>query len=446
VAEAGAPPVARRRPRVWRLVGALVGLALVPVGSGAATAPADTSARPATAGAPLEGAARAATEQTVETVRWVARRRQFTVHEVDYGATGLPIAYYSPHTHWNYGVRFQLTDYRRLPYRYRATVQVLQSTADRLDNFIRLKVPRISGTGFGVLLVASNVRDVRARYYGLGNVSQYRRELVDPNDPQYRDEDYYCYRLERPRVIISLLRHVWRALNVSTGFGLERTHISPRGAASFYQDEGTPDGVKDGLTGFLSATASWDSRDDELIPKTGAFHEWSYENSRNSILSLFFEPIDFRRYTVTDARYVPLTRRLNFAQRTVFENLTGSVPLYAYGELGGSRRIKGLGGGDSLRGYDTQRFTDNVRFFTNTELRYQLRTVRFRRQHLEWTGVAFFDAGRVWHDLQSVTLSGMHGSGGLGLRLYWNNDFVVSLAVGLSREQVYVPVKYRNIF
>ncbi|MFA6107479.1 MAG: BamA/TamA family outer membrane protein [Candidatus Latescibacterota bacterium] len=432
----------------WKILAVAAATCLAPaVGPGwAAEAPADSAARPAGPATPLEGAARAATEQTVDAVRWMAKRRQFTVNDTDYGVTGLPIFYYGPNTGWNYGARVQVTDYGRRPYRYRATVQFLNSTADRSDTFLRLKVPRISGTGYGVLLLASDLRDIRARYYGLGNDSEFHQEFTDPHSPEYRDRSYYFYVLRRPRFILSLLRQVWGPVGLSAGFGLERTSISPHGQASFYQDQGTPDGVKDGLTGFISLTASWDTRDDEIIPKTGVFHEWSYETSRNSVLGLFFEEIDFRRHTVTDARYIPLTNRLNLAHRTVFENLSGSVPLYAYGEMGGGRRIKGLGGGDTLRGYDTQRFTDNVRFFTNTELRYQLRTARFHRQHLEWTGVVFVDAGRVWPDLQSITPRGMHLSGGLGLRLYWNDDFVISTAFGLSREQVYIPIKYRNIF
>lgn len=385
-------------------------------------------------------------EQTVETMRWLAKRRQFTLNDIPYGFTGLPIFYYSFDTGWNYGTRLQLTDYRRRPYRYRLTLQLLNSTQDRSDSFVRLKVPRISGTGFGVFLLISDQRDIRVRYYGLGNDSQYVKAFVDRHSPRFKDENYYLYVLRKPRFVFSLLRQLWGPISTSYGFGLEQTTVHPRGRASFYIDQGTPDGVKDGVTGFVSMTLSWDTRDDEIIPTQGTFHEWSYENSRNSVLGLFFEEIDFRRTTITDARYFPLTERLNLAHRTIFENLSGSVPLYAYGEIGGGRRIKGLGGGDSLRGYDTQRFTDNVRLFTNTELRYQWRAVRFYRQYLELIGVAFLDAGRVWPNLESLTLRGMHFTGGIGLRLYWNVDFVIRLEIGFSREQVYLPVKYRNIF
>ena len=91
------------------------------------------------------------------------------------------------------------------------------------------------------------------------------------------------------------------------------------------------------------------------------------------------------------------------------ETLSGAVPLYAYGEIGGSRRVKGLGGSDSLRGLDTQRFTDDARFFSNAELRFHLYELLFYRQHIEWQAAAFVDAGRVWSGLDELGLAGQFG-------------------------------------
>ena len=393
-----------------------------------------------------KNASKGATEQTVDAVRWIAKRKQFTLRGVDYGVTGLPILYLSGNTGWNYGARLQWADYSRRPYRYKLTLHVLRSTNGRSDTYLRVKVPRISGTGFGMVMLISNKRDIRARYYGRGNDSELESDFLDPSSDRFIDEDYYYYILKEPRFIFNLLRHIWGPIATSVGLGLERTDVSPRGEKAFYLDKGTPDGVKDGVTGFIGATLSWDSRDDDAIPRRGTFHEWSYETSRNSFLGLFFEEIDFQRYTFTDIRYFPLTTRLNLAHRMVFEVLSGSVPLTAYGEIGGRKRIKGLGGGDSLRGFDTQRFTDNVRFFSNTELRYWLRDMRFFRQYLELHGVLFVDTGRVWPELEELTLRDMHFTTGAGLRIYWNADFVIRLGIGISSEQIYMPLKYRNLF
>ena len=39
-----------------------------------------------------------------------------------------------------------------------------------------------------------------------------------------------------------------------------------------------------------------------------------------------------------------------------------------------------------------------------------------------------------------------HLSIGWGLRTYWNEDFVVRADLGVSEEQLYTILKYRNIF
>jgi hypothetical protein len=379
-------------------------------------------------------------------VRWLAGRRQFTWRGVPYGFTGLPIFYYGVSTGWNYGARLQWVDYQRRPYRYKMILHLLRSTEGKIEYIYRMRVPRISGTGFGLRLLASTERQIRARYYGEGNGSVYHKPYVDPGSPEYIDKNYYMYALEEPRFIFSLLRQLYGPVLMSVGFGVERTQVSARGARSFYREVGTPDNVVDGVTGFASATLEWDSRDDENVPQRGAYHEWSYESSRNSLFGLFFQRIDFARYTFTDARHWPLSERANLAHRTTFEVLDGTVPLYAYGELGGSRRVKGLGGSETLRGFDAQRFTDDVRFFTNTELRYRLHSHWSFKQYLEWHGVLFGDTGRVWPRLGDVGLSGPHMTAGAGLRCYWNNDFVIRLDLGFSREQVYVALKYRNLF
>lgn len=394
----------------------------------------------------LVEAPRSATDQTAEAVRWLAKRRQLTVNGVPYGVTGLPIFYYSANTGWNYGARLHWADYQRRPYRYKVTVHTLHSTRNRSDSYVQWKVPRISDTGFGVVLLLSDRRDIRVRYYGRGNATEKVDAYTDPESPRFRDENYYYYVLEQPSLVFTLVRHLHEPVSLSLVFGMASTTVSPRGDRCYYRDAGTPGGVRDGETGSVGARLTWDSRDDDTVPKRGVFHEWSYETSRNSFLGLFFEEIDFRRYTITDARYVPVTERLNLAQRAVFEVLKGDIPLYAYGEIGGAKRIKGLGGGDALRGYDTQRFTDNVRFFTNTEVRYRVGSHRFYRQYLEWNGVLFFDTGRVWRNIDELSLSGLHCSGGAGLRIYWNTDFVIRFSIAVSPEQIYTPVKYRNVF
>ena len=387
-----------------------------------------------------------ARDGTVDAVRWMAKRRQVSVNGTPYGVTGLPVVYFSPGSRWNYGTRVQIADFSRRPYRYKMTLHSVNSTEGKRNTYVRLKVPHLSGTGFGLHLIASNRKDPRARYYGLSNDSEFNRDLIDPEHVDFIDESYYHYVLEKPRFFFQLLRHVSGPVTMSFDLGLERTDVDAAGDSSYYHDVGTPDGVVDGVTGFVGASMVWDTRDDPTIPRRGVYHAWSYETSRNSLLSLFFEEIDFQRYTLTDARYWPRTIRLNITHRTIVEALRGAVPLYAYGEIGGSRRFKGVGGSDTLRGFDRQRFTDNVRVMTNTEARYLLGTAVAFKQHLELHGVFFIDTGQVQPGFSELRVQDFHATAGWGLRTYWNADFVLRADCGVSPEQIYTTVKLRNLF
>ena len=76
-----------------------------------------------------------------------------------------------------------------------------------------------------------------------------------------------------------------------------------------------------------------------------------------------------------------------------------------YAEVGSSfERVDGLGGNNSLRGFNLHRFMDDVRFLSNSELRYKLRTIRVLGQLVELNAVSFVDVGRVWTDLDAFTL------------------------------------------
>ena len=389
-----------------------------------------------------------ATEGTVDAVKWMAKRRQFTINGVPYGVTGLPFIFYNPNTGWNSGARIHWADYRRRPYRYKLTLHSQRSTEGKRKHVFRLKVPRISGTGFGIRLRASAERNLQTRYYGLGNYSEFRSDWVDPNSDTFKSEDYYFYELkEDPRLIINFLRHIHGPFTLSLGFGLENTKVNSSSSESFLVEQGTPDGVKDGFTGFVSIAMEWDSRDDEILPSGGSFHEWSYENSRNSVVGLFFDEIDFRRYTATHAFFIsPYSERTTFAIRGIFEALAGEVPLYAYGEIGGGQRVKGLGGSHSLRGFDTQRFTDDVRFFSNIEVRQFLLDQDWFGQYIELFGAAYCDFGRVWPDVGDVSLGGMHWSRGAALRLSWDRDLLMRVALGWSAEQIGIFFDWGNSF
>jgi hypothetical protein len=223
--------------------------------------------------------------------------------------------------------------------------------------------------------------------------------------------------------------------------------ITRPGTASLLFDR-QPYGLPGGTTGLVSVMLRWDTRDDEILTRRGTLHEWSYELSHKSPVDRhLFSAIAFHRFTLTDLRHASLGRGLFVANRAVFEVLQGKPPIDVYGDIGGiRRRVWGLGGDETLRGYGSYRFMDDVRSFTNTELRYRFARQRVLRQYLEWNAIAFVDLGRVWPDLGSLTVRGCRLTGGGGVRLYWNEDFVIRLETAVSSEQTFTGVPLGNLF
>lgn len=408
----------------------------------------DAEAGPDSAMAQASVQARRPAGAAADWAQWLSKRRQFSYRDVPYGLTGLPVAYFSRTSGWNYGGRVKLTDYRRRPFRYKIILNWVQSERERSDYFFRLQVPRIAGTGWGLRLQLDFSKGLR-QYYGLGNDTHFDKRFIDPGHPLYRDENYYLYSLRKPRLLFSLLRELRKSVLLAVGFGVKHVEITQPGAASLLFEQ-RPHGLQGGLSGLAGLMLRWDTRDDEIIPRRGVLHEWSYEISRDASLKKFLlGATDFRRYTFTDIRFFSLGRRVILANRAVFEIVEGDVPIDVYGDLGSiRRRVAGLGGDETLRGYNTQRFIDDVRFCSNTELRCALHSHRLFRQYLEWNGIAFVDLGRVWPDLESLTLEGMRLTGGAGVRLYWDEDFAVNAEVRFSaeRDENIIDISLGNIF
>ena len=360
---------------------------------------------------------------------WLKRRRQFTFSGVDYGLTGLPFAYSNPNRKWKYGGRLHLTDYSSFPFRYKITLNWSREAGEKPAYSARLIVPQLGETGWGLYLRAGYSRGTR-RYYGQGNSSAFDECFLDPHSDRFRDERYYDYVLDRSRVSFHLLREIWYFIQASVGIQVEQLKIRQPGSRSLLFEE-APYGVGGGQRELFRAALRWDTRDALMIPREGTLHEWAYETP--------LRVEGFGRFTFTDIRYRQLSGRFNLANRIAFGIMHGTVPVDVYGDVA-------LGGNNSLRGYGSQRFADDVRFLANSELRCRISKHTVLRQYLEWHGVVFVDFGRVWPALEDLEFTGMHLSGGGGIRLYWDEDFVIRLEASYSSERSAVGLLLRNIY
>ena len=322
--------------------------------------------------------------QATTTAQWLEQRQQFEWRGAPYGLTGMPVTVMNAQRRWTYGGRLHLANYSVRPYHFRVVSEWVRSSGGDGRLVVRAALPDI-GRGFGLHALLDLGR-AEGRFHGWGNTSSHNQSYTDPDSPEYIDSDYYSYFVERRRVLLMLSKPLWHSLGLDVGGGVE--------------DADTKVHSDQSLLGALTGGA------------------------------------DTERFTITDRRYLRLRQRLVFAVRNLFEVLDGIVPMDLYGEVGSSfDRVDGLGGNNSLRGFTLHRFMDDVRFLSNSELRYMLHSMRLLGQLVEINGVGFVDFGRVWEDLDSFSLSDPHGSVGGGLRFVWNRDFTMRVEAAHSGEQ-----------
>ncbi|MBL8228724.1 MAG: BamA/TamA family outer membrane protein [Bryobacterales bacterium] len=169
-----------------------------------------------------------------------------------------------------------------------------------------------------------------------------------------------------------------------------------------------------------------DRRDD---PHRGAHFVTRYVYMNDQL-----DRYSFRRLESVLEGYIPFLnekRVIALRARTdlSFVDSKNQVPFYMQPVLGGS---------DDLRGFRQFRFYDNNALLLNAEYRWEVAPA------LDM--VAFADAGRVFHRPGDIGLSGLEGSGGLGMRFKNRDAVVMRIDAGFSREGVRVWFKFGPTF
>ena len=224
---------------------------------------------------------------------------------------------------------------------------------------------------------------------------------------------------------------------------------------SWYKSMGFIEGdeFKGGMTSAWRAGLSYDSRDAENDPVRGvwadAFMEWAPKWMGTN------KP--YGRYYAVLRQYIPLSGdRLVFAYRANVQGFIGKPAFYVLpyeSVLGPGWDQDGFGGYYTVRGVMRNRIQGQSLCYFNTEFRWKFLTTSVLGQDLTFVANAFFDGGRVLKNYTDVSADpatwkipvaegkfpeqltkggkeGFHLSGGAGLRVVLNRNFVVSLDYG----------------
>jgi outer membrane protein assembly factor BamA len=298
------------------------------------------------------------------------------------------------------------------------------------DYYLELAVPRLT-EWLRLELRPSYTVDGTQRYYGLGNASPPPPVDLPPSASQYERR--------RAAVIGSLRAKVAAKLYVRAGGDYARIALDvPAGGVLDEQRRRGPDDVRAILEGpdrhGLAAGQiglEYDSRDNEIVTRTGSFHQLLVRASPRLGPS---HPFHFTEANATLRVYRAPLRWLQVAARMVGDVLVGQPPIY---ELTRIADTSVVGGSKGIRGVPGQRYYGKVKLFGNVETRAEVWRFHWFGKPFALAAAGFVDAGRVWAELRPhPELDGRglglkYGLGG-GLRLQEGQTFVVRADVAWS--------------
>ena len=127
-------------------------------------------------------------------------------------------------------------------------------------------------------------------------------------------------------------------------------------------------------------------------------------------------------YNIENSIIIPFTKKTGLFVKAGGSTLSGTPEFYNYNSIGGS---------ETLRGYQRNRFYGNQTFYNQNELRW---ITNFRTYYLNGRlGLyAFLDDGRVW--LESEQSDTWHFGYGAGFILSPFNKISLSVSYGMSAE------------
>ena len=356
---------------------------------------------------------------------------------------GLPALNFATDEGFGYGALLEAYNYGQGVQPYRFTIQptVFLTTKGRRDVVVFFDAPRILPENWRLDAMLAREEHLATPYYGIGNAS-----LFSEQNEAAPNAYFYRFGKRQLRVAANVQRKLGSypaRLLMGAGFASVRTDATPfdSGTTLFVTDFGGAE--PRGRINFLRAGLVWDTRDRESGPTGGSWSELLVQR----VDELLGATSSYSRVTATTRRYVPVTRRLVFAQRLLAQQTDGIVPVFDLATVQTSfKGQEGLGGGNTVRGLPKNRYVGKGLLVSNSELR--LRAAEFdllgKSLHLVLSG--FVDAGRVWSETIRLgeVLAELHAGYGGGLRVGVGPSFVAAFDLGRSSEstQIYIGLGY----
>jgi outer membrane protein assembly factor BamA len=209
------------------------------------------------------------------------------------------------------------------------------------------------------------------------------------------------------------------------------------------------DEANGGSINYLKLGLKYDTRDERAFPTKGIWTEAVIQSAPGII-----NDMPHTKFALIHRQYFSLMKDMALAYRINYQTTIGKskVPYYAQPLLITSfltaSSNQGLGGSRTLRGVLRNRVVGDAVAFGNFEFRYKfLRFEAFKQSFYLGTNV-FFDTGVILNPIEIEGFSTMsqtvkddlflgdyeagkfHSSAGLGLKIGWNENFIISVDHG----------------
>jgi hypothetical protein len=251
------------------------------------------------------------------------------------------------------------------------------------------------------------------RYFGSGNEFPL---TVSPDEEEY-------YRVKQGQYIVHPRIKYSFARRTSVIGGMMVKHSDILLEDSTFIKTALPYGTTDMTIASIHAGIEIDSRDHELYPTTGTYaradlyHFPALLSNRSAFQR---SNVDLRFYTTAEV-LSPTT----FAFRAFGEKVTGRYPFYEASYLGGT---------ESVRGFEKQRFSGDASISVHGESRFYIGKVKMLLP-FNVGGTLFAETGRVFVNGERSTR--WHPAFGAGIWTYAvDKDLTVSVSLAKSREQL----------
>ncbi len=185
-----------------------------------------------------------------------------------------------------------------------------------------------------------------------------------------------------------------------------------------------PLGIDGGVTSMLGLGLVWEARNSEFQPTSGTYASSNIEIGN----SLWGSTFDLTVFESELRHYYTffLIREITFANRVMARFTNGEVPYW---------KLSYAGDEETLRGFESRRFSDDHAVLLNSELRTWL--FEIPENEMRFGGTLFMDIGRTFAEDTDVNTikNDLKTTFGFGaLASFFTPDFIIRCDFGFSKE------------